>query len=89
MSRCNRTEVTVREGVADVVELGVIEGVEEFRAEFQFASAGLAEQELLNSARFQFWRPGPRRLLKGRLPQVPATVGENAEVLNQLFTVFG
>src|ERR1700757_3690711 len=43
----------------------------------------------LNSARFQFWRPGPRMLLNPRLPKAPATVGANADLSNQALTVFG
>ena len=50
MSRRNRTEITVGKGVADVVEFGVIERVEEFRAEFQFAAASLAEYKLLKQS---------------------------------------
>jgi len=47
VSRRDRTEVTIRERVTHVVELGVVEGVEEFGTEFQPAAASLAEQEAL------------------------------------------
>src|SRR5204862_3873507 len=45
VSRGDRTDVTVGEGVADVIELRVVEGVEELRTEFEFAATTLAEHK--------------------------------------------
>src|SRR3954464_448089 len=45
VSRGDRTEVTVGKGIADVIELRVVEGIEELRTEFELAATTLAEHK--------------------------------------------
>ena len=70
MSRSDRTEVAVGEGVADVIELRVVEGVEELRTKFKPAATRLAEHEALEEREVPVLAARTTKLLNGRLPKV-------------------
>ena len=58
-----------------------LNGVEEFRTEFQFAAAALAEHERFKQREVPVLTAGTTNELKGTLPQVPATVGAKGPLL--------